>query len=106
MIDLAAEVKFMAATVKRDDFPDLPVVAIKLAGMAGGDIEKSIDADAFHGGRARRRNDIHAGILKSERRAGERLTGRAIIAEPAGKEQRGRSAVGVVDRDALNGIGD
>jgi hypothetical protein len=75
MIDLAAEVKFMAATVKRDDFPDLPVVAIKLAGMAGGDIEKSIDADAFHGGRARRRNDIHAGILKSERRAGERLTG-------------------------------
>jgi len=49
VIDLAAEVKFMAATVERDDFPDLPVVAIKLAGMAGGDIEKSIEPSMVGG---------------------------------------------------------
>ena len=71
VIYVPAEVKFMAATAEGDDFPDLPVAAIKLTGMAGVDIEKTIDVDAFHGGRARRRGDIHAGILKGDWRAGK-----------------------------------
>ena len=105
MIDLAAKMKFMSATVERDNFPDLPLVAIKNAWMAGIDIEKSIDVDAFHGGRPRGRNDIDAGILKGEGRAGVRAAFGAVIAEPDGKQEIGRSAVGVVDLHGVNGDG-
>jgi len=105
VIDLAAEVQFMAATVEGDHFSDLPVVAIKNAGMARIDIEKSIDVDAFHSGRAGRRDDIDARILKSEGRTGERSAFGAVIAEPTGEQQIGRSVIRVVDRDGLNRVG-